>query len=111
MLSVVLGRSAIARGAEAAQQLHDVMIVLWRRPAAAQDPVEQIGVGAIEQSLEPVELVTVEAREGRFGERAEDEARVRGTGTVNDRSTEANDFEAAAKKMHRKNPNEVQTVQ
>jgi hypothetical protein len=28
---------------------------------------------AIEQSLEPVELGTVEAREGRFGERAEDE--------------------------------------
>ncbi len=71
MLSVVLGWSVM--GAEAAQQLHDVMIVLWRRPAAAQDPVEQIGVGAIEQSLEPVELVTVEAREGRFGERAEDE--------------------------------------
>ena len=63
----------MARGAEAAQQLHDVMIVLGRRPAAAQDPVEQVGVGAIEQSLEPVELGTIEVREGRFGERAEDE--------------------------------------
>ena len=73
MLSVVLERSAIACGAEAAQQPHDIMIVLWRRRATAHDPVEQIGVGAIEQSLEPVELATVEAREGRFGERAEDE--------------------------------------
>ena len=63
----------MARGAEVAQQPHDVMIVLGRRPAATQDPVEQIGVGAIEQSLEPVELVTIEAHEGRFGERAEDE--------------------------------------
>jgi hypothetical protein len=73
MLSVVLGWSVMARGAEVAQQPHDVMIVLWRRPATVQDPVEQIGVGAIEQSLEPVELVTIEAREGCFGERAEDE--------------------------------------
>jgi hypothetical protein len=73
MRSVVLGWSVMAHGAEAAQLLHDVMIVLWRRPVAAQDPVEQIGVGAIEQSLESLELVTVEAREGRFGERAEDE--------------------------------------
>jgi hypothetical protein len=73
MLSVVLGQSVTARGAEAAQQPHDVMIVLGRRPTAAQDPLEQIGVGAIEQSLEPVELGAVEAHEGRFGERAEDE--------------------------------------
>jgi hypothetical protein len=71
--SMVCCSSVMTGGAEAAQQLHDVVIVLWRRPAAAQDPVEQIGVGAIEQSLEAVELVTVEAREGRFGERAEDE--------------------------------------
>lgn len=41
--------------------------------------------------------------------RAEDEARVHGT--VNDRSAEANDFEAAAKKMHRRNPNEAHLVQ
>jgi hypothetical protein len=71
--SMACRSSVMAGGAEAAQQLHDVVIVLWRRPAAAQDPVEQIGVRAIEQSLEPVELPAVEVREGRFGERAEDE--------------------------------------
>src|SRR5258707_13603205 len=48
--SSVLSFDAV-HGAEAAQQPHDIMIVLWRRLAAPQDPVEQIGVGAIEQSL------------------------------------------------------------
>jgi hypothetical protein len=46
-----------------------VMSRRWR--SATEDPVEQIGVSAIEQSFESVELGIVEAQEGRLSERAE----------------------------------------
>ena len=39
----------------------------------AEDPVEQIGVRAIEQRLESPELIVVQGREGVLGERAENE--------------------------------------
>src|SRR3954454_9638414 len=72
MLSVLL-RSVTARGAEIAQKAHHVMIMLWRRRADAEDPVEQIGVGAIEQRFESVELRSVQALEWPLDKRAEDE--------------------------------------
>jgi hypothetical protein len=72
MLPVVQG-SSIVRSAEAAQQAHHVMIMLCRRRAVAQDPVEQIGVGAIEQRFEPIELSIIQFIDGLFCERTEDE--------------------------------------
>jgi hypothetical protein len=59
--------------AKAAEQLHHVVIMFWRRIADAEDPVKQIGVGAIEQRLESRELVTVQGPEGVLGERPENE--------------------------------------
>ena len=59
--------------AETAQQLHHVVIMFWRRITDAEDPVKQIGVRAIEQCLEPPDLVAVQGLEGSLGERAENE--------------------------------------
>ena len=59
--------------AEAAQQLHHVMIMFWRRITDAEYPVKQIGVGAIEQFLEPPELVAVQDLEQVLSERSENE--------------------------------------
>jgi hypothetical protein len=72
MLSVLL-RPAMAAGAETTQQAHHIVIMFWRRRAAAENPIEQIGVGTIEQRFEPVELGPVQAVEGLLRERAEDE--------------------------------------
>jgi hypothetical protein len=57
--------------AETAEQLHHVMIMFWRRIADAEYPVEQIGVGAIEQRLKSPELIAVQSLEGVLSERAE----------------------------------------
>ena len=59
--------------AEIAQKAHHIMVVLdrWRRDA--EDPVEQVRVGAIEQGLEAIELNTVELRKGRLGKRTENQ--------------------------------------
>ena len=72
MLAVLL-RPVMIAGAKATQQAHHIVIMFrgWR--AAAENPIEQIGVGAIEQRFEPVELGPVEALERRFRKRAEDE--------------------------------------
>jgi hypothetical protein len=59
--------------AEAAQQLHHVMIMFWRRITDTEYPVKQIGVGAIEQCLEPPELVAVQGLERVLSERSENE--------------------------------------
>jgi hypothetical protein len=59
--------------AEIAEQAHHVVVVSWRRWATSDDPVEQIGIGAIEQSFEPVELRAVEAGKVCLGKRAENE--------------------------------------
>ena len=72
MLSVLL-RLLMARIAETAQQVHHVVIMFWRRRAAAENPIEQIEVGAIEQRFESVELSAVEGRERSLGERAKNE--------------------------------------
>jgi hypothetical protein len=61
----------MSRGAELAQKAHHVVVVLWRRESATDDPVEQIGVGAVEQGFEAVELRTVEAREISLSKSAE----------------------------------------
>ena len=66
-------RFAIAPGAEIAQQPHHVVIVLRRRRIAAEDPIEQIGIGAFEQRFKPIELTAVEAVQAGLGERAENE--------------------------------------
>jgi hypothetical protein len=72
MLSVLL-RLVMARIAETAQQVHHVVIMFWRRRAAAENPIEQIGVGAIKQRFESIELGAVEVRERSLGERAKNE--------------------------------------
>jgi hypothetical protein len=66
--------TAVAWGvAEGAQQAHHVVVVLRRRRAAAGDPIEQVGVGTVEQRLEAVELAAVQPGKGGFAECAENE--------------------------------------
>jgi hypothetical protein len=68
-----LPRSTMSLGAETAEQLHHVVIVFRRRIADAEYPIEQIGVSAIEQRLEPPELIAVQDLKRVLGERAENE--------------------------------------
>ena len=68
-----LPRCTTSLVAETAQQLHHVVVMFWRRIIYAEDPVEQIRVGAIEQRLKSPKLIAVQGREGVFGEGAEDE--------------------------------------
>jgi hypothetical protein len=49
-----------------------VIVLRWRR-APADDPVEQLGIGAIKESFELVELGSVETRNAQLGESAENE--------------------------------------
>ena len=49
------------------------MIVFRRRITDAEDPVEQIGIGAIEQRLEAPELTAVQSLDGTLSKRAENE--------------------------------------
>ena len=49
------------------------MVMLGRRRDAAGDPVEKIGVGAIDQRLVAVELTVVEAGKVRIGKATEDQ--------------------------------------
>jgi hypothetical protein len=72
MLSVLL-RPVMARIAEATQQVHHIVIMFRRRRAAAENPIEEIGVRAIEQRFDSVELSAVEVRERSLGERAKNE--------------------------------------
>src|SRR4051812_376445 len=65
-------RPAVLR-AEVAKQPHHVMVVSGWRRTATEDPVQQIGIRAIEQSFEPAELGGVETGQGCVRERAEDE--------------------------------------
>src|SRR5712664_1522853 len=66
-----LPRCTMSLDAETAEQLHHVMIMFRRRITDAEDPVEQVGVGAIEQRLKSPELTAVQGLEGVLGERAE----------------------------------------
>ena len=68
-----LPRCTMSLDAETAELLHHVVVMFRRRIADAEDPVKQIGVGAIEQRLESPELVAVQRLEGVLGERAENE--------------------------------------
>jgi hypothetical protein len=68
-----LPRSTMSLDAATAEQLHHVVIMFRRWIADAEDPVEQIRVRAIEQRLEPPDLVAVQGLEGALGERAENE--------------------------------------
>jgi len=72
MLSVLL-RSMMAPSAETTQQAHHVVIMFRRRRTAVENPIEKIGVGAIEQRFEPVKLDPVQALEVLLGKRAEDQ--------------------------------------
>jgi hypothetical protein len=56
-----------------AQHAHHIVVVLRRRRGLAGNPIEQIGVGAIEQGLEPVQLRDAEAAERAIGEVAENQ--------------------------------------
>ena len=49
------------------------MIVFGGRGGAARDPVENIGVGAVEQRLVAIELRLLKACEVRIGKAAEDQ--------------------------------------
>jgi hypothetical protein len=49
-----------------------VIVLRWRL-APADDPVEQLWIGAIKESFEPVELRSVETRNAQLGESAENE--------------------------------------
>ena len=49
------------------------MVVLWWRGVAAGDPVEDVGIGTVEQRLIAVELTIVERRKMRVGKAAEDQ--------------------------------------
>lgn len=59
--------------AEIAEQHHHVVVMFRRWITDAEDPVKEIGVRAIEQRLEPPDLVAVQGLEGALGERAENE--------------------------------------
>jgi hypothetical protein len=68
-----LPRCTMSLDAETAQQLHHVMIMFRRRIADAEDPVKQVGVGAIEQRLKSPELIAIQALEGVLGKPAKNE--------------------------------------
>jgi len=53
--------------------VQNIMVVLSRRWDTAEDPLEQIGVRAVEQVLEALELRLVQTCETGIGERSEDE--------------------------------------
>jgi len=63
---------------EIAEKAHHIVVVLRRRRSCAEDPVEQIRIGTFEQGFEAVKLTVVEACEGRFCKRAENEVALPG---------------------------------
>ena len=67
----ILQRRKTALGTEAAQQLRHVVIMFRRRVTDTEYPVEQIGVGAIEQRLESPELLAVQRPERVLCKRTE----------------------------------------
>jgi hypothetical protein len=65
--------SALTHGAKFTQQAHHIVVVLSRWREALDDPAGQIGVGAIEQSLETLQLRAVRVSELGIGKSAENE--------------------------------------
>ena len=55
------------------QQTHHVVVVLFGCSEATDDPIEQVRIGALEQSLETVELRAVEICEMDIGKPAKNE--------------------------------------
>src|SRR5258705_11402664 len=55
------------------QQTHHVVVVLFGCSEATDDPIEQVRIGALEQSLETVELGAVEICEMDIGKPAKNE--------------------------------------
>jgi hypothetical protein len=64
---------------EGSQQAHDIVVMLLRCCAAGDDPVIQIGIGAIEQRFKPFELRAVEVSEVNLGKSAKDEIALLGS--------------------------------
>jgi hypothetical protein len=64
---------------EGSQQAHHIVVMLLRCCAAGDDPVKQIGIGAIEQRFEPFELRAVEVSEVDLGKSAKDEIALLGS--------------------------------
>ena len=61
----------VAPSAEGSQQVHHIVIVFLRWRAAADDPVEQARIGAIEQSLGMRQLRAVQVSEMGLGKSGE----------------------------------------
>ena len=59
--------------ADAAQQLHHVMVMFRRRITDPEDPVKQIRVRAIEQRLKSPDLIAVQGLKRVLSERTEDD--------------------------------------
>ena len=55
------------------QEASHVVVVFGGRAGAAGNPIEDVGVGTLEESLVAIELAFVEAGEMRVGETAEDQ--------------------------------------
>jgi hypothetical protein len=62
-----------AGGAESQEELCHLVVVLGGRLGVAGNPVEDVGVGAVEQGLVPVELRVVKSGKVLIGEAAEDQ--------------------------------------
>ena len=71
-VSLVVQCSVWTRAVVAQHPRHIVVVFRGRRDPG-NDPIEQIGIVAIEQSFESVELGAVEVRERPLGERTENE--------------------------------------
>lgn len=72
------GRGVRVGGTERQKEPHHVVVVLGRRAGAAGDPIEDVGIGAVEEGLVAVELSLVEHREMRVGEAAKDQIALAG---------------------------------
>ena len=58
---------------ESKKQAGDVVVVFGRRGRSAGDPIEDVGVGAIEQGLKAVELTLIKSGQVRIGKAAENQ--------------------------------------
>jgi len=58
---------------EGTQQVQHIVVVLRRRHAAVEDPLEEIRVGTVEQRFEAVELAGIEACQAAVGKRPEEQ--------------------------------------
>jgi hypothetical protein len=66
---------------ERSQQAHNIVVMLFRCCAAGDDPVKQLGIGAIEKRFKTLELRAVEVSEVDLGKSAKDEIALLGSPT------------------------------